>query len=854
MTQACHDILDARTKNFQNDPGVAYKLGNSLMYGMDSFGSIDEPPNEQEMSMWIPYADGMRRDGVGDLLEVGGIVTERHQKNAICLFDHGKHVVLPLGMAWARDSQGKYDPEQYFNEIDVGSQKARLKCFVWQGNTEDSFLELPSGYDIKYSGGGKEHALFCEQTFHMVCKRLLGSGSIGYQIIDGQEIPPDFQRGTPKGVHLRKVMMLEGSLVVLPANMDTVPKHKGFEWVREVLAMPKMCGKPLSPVLVKSLTPYAPEQTTTSVGFADIKSVPVPHGDLSKTDIPPAKWKPGVGAVKKQIKTVPAPERINPFKPGDSVVARKILTWTDKTSGKVDTFARTGDRLEVISVVGDGALATVRRQDGKTIQVTGASIRRTKGMPDESKSLDAIRKKYKQLRMSRARKANVKSHKFLIHCTHQGKSAQFEVVAPSLKDATEIAQKQSSSKCGMPASSVKRIKLIGPVKVKSLEVKGKAMEDDDNISLEEETPSAPPETAQEDWSQEPFGSQVLKRLHQDKSHLMKEYDGFMGLLDHEPTKGHLGSHMEYLEKFLGDTEKLHGKHYKHLTPIGGKALTEDEAEDIGDELEEQTADTEEEPVEEETSGEDAGTSPDDTVEADSSGDAGDEVSGEEALEGMEKDKKGKSLKVKKKGMCPDCGKEGCSCNKGMETQGGNKWGLQDHEMKGVGEANGFMGELSSTQNFEDEHRMKSYHYHKSLDGIGQMEQINDELNVDDVPPGKSMPGEDQWQQEEMQEPEHQTGPFVKACKDMSGWFKQLSTTRDFGDPHRKRCGMMYKAMADMMGAGTEEEAPIEGETEEAPPGDMGQMDEKALLNFDKAQKKRTQELAALAKQIAAIRL
>ena len=45
--------------------------------------------------------------------------------------------------------------------------------------------------------------------------------------------------------------MLEGSLVVLPANMDTVGK---------LLRDGVCCGKSLSPYLVKSLEPYAPEK------------------------------------------------------------------------------------------------------------------------------------------------------------------------------------------------------------------------------------------------------------------------------------------------------------------------------------------------------------------------------------------------------------------------------------------------------------------------------------------------------------------------------------------------------------------------------------------------------------------
>jgi hypothetical protein len=93
-----------------------------------------------------------------------------------------------------------------------------------------------------------DHALFCEQLFHLLCKRLIRSGSIGYQVITARELPPDYERGTPKGLHLLSTLMLEGSVVVMPANMDTV---------RKMLCMPTICGKPKSPMLVKSLTPYS---------------------------------------------------------------------------------------------------------------------------------------------------------------------------------------------------------------------------------------------------------------------------------------------------------------------------------------------------------------------------------------------------------------------------------------------------------------------------------------------------------------------------------------------------------------------------------------------------------------------
>lgn len=90
-------ILSARSKRL---PGYAYKYAPNA-YGLDT-AFIGEPEiDESQCSIWIPFADGNSRDGVGDLLEVGGIDTTRHKKNPIVLFDHGKQVTLPIGLAAA---------------------------------------------------------------------------------------------------------------------------------------------------------------------------------------------------------------------------------------------------------------------------------------------------------------------------------------------------------------------------------------------------------------------------------------------------------------------------------------------------------------------------------------------------------------------------------------------------------------------------------------------------------------------------------------------------------------------------------------------------------------------------------
>lgn len=215
------------------DPKYSYKLSEG-QFGLDvSFSPGDMEINESEMSVVIPYADGKRRDGVGDLLEVGGIDTERHKQNPIVLFDHGKSCSLPIGLAENPNTH------EYTNFIDPINKVAKVKAFFYQGT---SSIGRGSDYD---------HSVFCEQIFDLISKKYIRAGSIGYQVKKAQQLFPDYEKGTPQGLHLLQTLMLEASAVVLPANQDTVIK---------MLSLPKVCGKRLSPYLVKSLTPYAPKR------------------------------------------------------------------------------------------------------------------------------------------------------------------------------------------------------------------------------------------------------------------------------------------------------------------------------------------------------------------------------------------------------------------------------------------------------------------------------------------------------------------------------------------------------------------------------------------------------------------
>lgn len=239
-----HAFLASRTKRL---PRYAYKLSEGNQYAYD-VPMLDAPDiDENTMSVVIPFADGNRRDGVGDLLEVSGIVTERHRRNPCVLFDHGKQVTLPIGLA--------EDPETkaYTVFIDAIAKQASLRCFFYQGKGLRG-IDKSADYD---------HALFCEQLFDLTAKRYVRSGSIGYQVISAYPIQADYQTGTPQGMHLLKTLMLEGSLVVMPCNQDTV---------RKALCLTKVCGKPMSPMLVKSLSTYAPPRKV-QVGYQGQKGI-----------------------------------------------------------------------------------------------------------------------------------------------------------------------------------------------------------------------------------------------------------------------------------------------------------------------------------------------------------------------------------------------------------------------------------------------------------------------------------------------------------------------------------------------------------------------------------------------------
>jgi hypothetical protein len=197
------------------------------------------------MSVWITFADGTSRDGVGDVTEVTGLDLSRHRKNSICLFDHGKHAqaVLPIGLSEDRETRS------YTVEIDPVARIAKGNIFFYQGHGA-------KGLDREKDN---EHALYCEQIYHLILKGLIRGGSFGYMVLEASPISADYVSGTPQGLHLKRTLLLEFGPTIIPANQNTVRKSYEGDPAREILCMGKVCGKSLSPVLVKSLTPYAGE-------------------------------------------------------------------------------------------------------------------------------------------------------------------------------------------------------------------------------------------------------------------------------------------------------------------------------------------------------------------------------------------------------------------------------------------------------------------------------------------------------------------------------------------------------------------------------------------------------------------
>lgn len=230
------------------------------------------------------------------------------------------------------------------------------------------------------------------------------------------------------------------------------------------------------------------------------------------------------------------------------------------------------------------------------------------------------------------------------------------------------------------------------------------------------------------------------------------------------------------------------------------------------------------------------------------------------LEEEEFIEEGKRLRSRRKSACP-CGKEPCECDeKGLRRRRKDfeeemigmdepindllePKGLDSRELGMVTEAAGHAKNLSGMENLDEEARMKSFHYHKTLEGMAQL---------DDLAEGKSeFVGDSEFWQEEAAETEHKDlppgeiaadmpnpgdvpgqptsknlHPHRQACKDASVFFGDVARTKDWGETHRQDAQAVAKALEEIS-ASPSSDAPSPPEDEGFEVGEMGEKSFKA---------------------------
>lgn len=925
MIQAKENVFDfaaclnGRCKEL--DPARwSYKLADQ-QYGMDFTLSDDLGIDEKRMSVWINFADGNRRDGVGDLLEVEGIDTNRHRKNPIILWDHGKQVQLPVALA--------EDPvtKAYTVEIDPVSRTARANAFFYQGK----------GLDATTPSEEYNHAVFCEQLFDLIARRFVRAGSIGYQVVAAKQLQPDYQQGTPQGLHLLRVLMLECSAVVLPANGDTVRKtfptvqayNEWIDGIRKALALPKVCGKPLSPYLIKSLEPFVRERKVTDqydrkafnrsaslanigfvlgtgranndvveacfdvVGAVDFASFKIklrsasdqqlrqvletinrmqpgslPAGwdqssksydnPLSNSNVPPARWKPGVGAIKEvRAKYRKKSTLISEVVTGSAV--RRTLQAAGITPKAVTDL---GDRIVV--VVDRGRFDAAWKVLYNTFESVAADYNAiyvyhpVKAM--DQKSLDNLRVKYRpgakgrvrRLRKSSPgsalvyvagkdlerlkqtaeakgigfRRAGVKGDLEKVRLTGDdtvidGIAKQFGRAVKMLTKGNDVDAQYAeamrklrayvaSGLDGVRQQAWDRLRALGinvdnmppnqegalhliehlrQMGVKSMRTKDMT-DDNGSINGSTTTPAGDADLNDDgmvsEQEAEKYGAQLLRDMHEVFQELMERWDAARGPLEQAKVDSHVEKVLTDIGKHLDSCESLWEELYADLDPLEGAGESKDM----------DTMDDAATPADSDDEREEDEPTPDEAVEGmekkrnkriltktrvrygkkgievqtkakkkkggkDSQWGARYQGAYEWAEENNVNDPEGTAAAIANgpkhlyhiltKSVCPDCGVADCKCGSKDLTQDEaeemkedlteqvNDSELKPEEKRMVKEAVGFLGEVAETPEWTEEHRMKSYHYHKNLDPIGMIEDaiggITGEEEVKAAAPG-----------------------------------------------------------------------------------------------------------------------
>lgn len=742
-----NSIIDARDKRSE---GMSYKLDDSGLYAMDATMPEVIDMDEGKMSMWIYFADGNRRDGVGDLININGISTERHRKNALVLWDHGKSgVALPIGMGWERDRNGKYDPNKYTVHMDPDRRQGKVNAFFYQGK----------GIPGQDRSKEYDHALFCEQLYHMASVKMLGAGSIGYTIIEGTELPIDYSRGIPKGVHLHRVNMLEASLTVIPANQDTV---------RKALCMGKVCGKPLSPMLVKSLTPYAPmkktmlgPEGTDSLGTKRLQTpgktqAKVPLANLPDTKIPPPKWKPGVGAIKKDD-TVDNKEKKRPEE--DAAELDQPLEPTPSGNPAPEQTQSAPPPAPAPSMPNEpDPMMDPTMAPGNMVQ-----------MPPEKFSAQVLRRVHEDHRLLMA-----DYDEMLGQLEHpeiaQGMIGILQGLDAALNGLEQMwmthhanlppleGARGLSNAAMQPAMPVQQDMATANADAE-LDAEGLPGEDAANDS----NATTPADSATEEL---PTGDEVIEGME-------KGPEDSPGAVEEKDT--------EDKPKKKTQEKRLDPAHHKNLREKYGKCQECGKKECHC-----------------------------------KSGTERPQTPGSKCM---------KEPNVRKPGPCPGEGPSAGTAKKPEVTPAENRelhtrqgksmvGALKSHEMSVVKEARSFLKELSTLESFEEEHRMKSYAFHKDTDRIANFTE-DGEGNASAF---KSLEDED-----EMHKSIH---PHRKMCKHLSRFFKRLSNEKAFGDAHREEAGDYYKGMEDMMGEQNTEEGAAEqevgGDSMDSMAGEVGE--------------------------------
>ena len=793
----CKSLIDCRLLGTCPPAGLAYKYSgdDGGRYALAPIiGDLDV--DEGTFSAVVPFADGNRRDGVGDLLEIQGINTSRHRLNPVVLFDHGKHVQLPVAMAEDPDTGA------YTVELDPQAKTGKCRAFFYKGG-KGLGVRPAKDYD---------HALFAEQVFDLLAKRYLRGGSLGYQIIHAKSLPPTALTMTEEAtnLHLLSVLMLEASVVVMPANADTVGK---------ALALPRCCGKPLSGMLVKSLTPYAQAKKASANG-ADVKgygrNTHRPAGEPEAARGSNMKHDPEMSREADLIAV--AEEAKKKGSEGPDGTPDYGILFQNVKDGKVwyvtaDSHSREFTRWlfpALEKIVGEGnvtmeAEAFPPRNDSDWKQLWPK--------PDKVKGLE-MSKRHKQLMAKYGKKGvNVKFRNKLVRGFAEVKIS-FDTSGLGLDDLNKFAQEMHAAGFGKPGSARvaadNPLRLASPLKscVYSFSVEPSAQESGGGVSsairqaeelaskhkvrmtgsnkfgvvkgeksmpkqakkeIKRRVKAAPQgmppddelkfedvdaETADADMGgadtgapegdpidvdgdgtadgvdvdgdgtmDEPYGAQVVRRLHQDAMLLLDDYDQMMGPLENESVKAHLQKKLEALTKDAEEVEALFTQAYAEagLKGLDGAELGDEEGldeEELGDEEVDPNDDGENPP----------NTMDDQAIPADSEEEE-DEPDPEEVVESMAT--KSLNLKrvkqIRRKYMAK---KKGCACptkelmdeddlDTGTETvdDEDSLSPLDDAQKNHVLSAADFLDEATDATDFGEDHRMRAYHHGQTLGSL-----------------------------------------------------------------------------------------------------------------------------------------